>query len=205
MFYLEIDKDIFLRTLHPDDAERLFQLIEDNRERLVPWIHPSALPENRVAARKFTIECFLNSMDDRQAMRMQYRDFLQELDYYFPPLNPPLEMGIHVNAKLSGEIMIARAPEDPSMVEFGYWISREKEGQGIIIRSVSALMDYAIEHMDTERFLIGCAVENSRSRAIPERLGYQLMRIVPGGEVVGKYVYDRAIYEISSRQWRERT
>ncbi len=204
MFYLEIDKDLFVRVLHPDDSNELCALIERNRMRLRPWIDPSALPETAVAARKFTIECFLNSLNDPLAARIQYGEYFQELEFYFPPLNPPLELGIHARGDLAGEVMLARTPENPNMVEFGYWISSEKEGHGFVKRCVSALMDYAIDYMEVERFLIGCAVENRRSRAIPEGLRYRLQRIIPGGEVVGEYVYDRAIYEIFSHEWREK-
>jgi ribosomal-protein-serine acetyltransferase len=64
-------------------------------------------------------------------------------------------------------------------------------------------MDYAIDNMGIERFFIGCAADNRRSRAVPERLGYLLRARVPGGEVVGDIIYDRVIYEMLSVVWRK--
>ncbi len=58
MFNLTIDKEICLRTLHPDDAGEFFMLVERNRTRLRPWIDPGALPETAKAARIFAIEGF---------------------------------------------------------------------------------------------------------------------------------------------------
>jgi hypothetical protein len=52
-FNLKVDEEIQLRNIHPDDAEALFDLMERNRARLRPWIHPSSLPETAKAARLF--------------------------------------------------------------------------------------------------------------------------------------------------------
>lgn len=198
MFQLAVDPQITVRTLHPDDAAELFQLVERNRSRLQLWIHPGALPETLEAARRFTIECFINSLDDPEEDMTSSNDYLQELGHYHLPPNPPVEMGIRVNEKLAGEIMLSRLPETITTAEFGYWISAEWEGQGIITRCVCALMEYAIDFMGIDAFMIGCAVDNLRSRAVPERLGYRLHATIPYGEVVGNQVYDRVIYEIHS-------
>lgn len=203
MFYLAIDQEIQLRTLHPDDAETLFQLIERNRSRLRPWIPPNALPGTLSSTRKLTIESFLNSLPDPLAEQDTCHDYLQELDQYIPPLNPPMEMGIWVNQQLAGQIMLVRLQEKFTEAEIGYWIDGASEGRGIITQCVSGLMDYAIDNMGIERFLIGCASENHRSSAIPKRLGYRLLATVPDGEIVGDFIYDRSIYEMQSSAWRE--
>lgn len=203
MFYLAIDQEIQLRTLHPDDAEMLFHLVERNRSRLCPWIPPSALPGSISSARKLTIESFLNSLPDPLEEQETCLAYLQELDQYIPPLNPPLEIGIWVNEQLAGQIMLVRLQEKFTEAEIGYWIDSAREGHGIVTKSVSGLMDYAIGNMGIERFLIGCAAENHRSSAIPERLGYRLLATVPDGEIVGDHIYDRLIYEMQANAWRE--
>lgn len=201
MFQLTVDLQISVRTFHPDDSEVLFQLLERNRARLKPWIHPSALPETPSAARKFAIECYFGSLDPLTAIDTPY---FSEVRPYFPPPDPPMEMGIWVNDDLAGEVSLSRLPDSETAAEFGYWITEEKEGKGLVSRCVSALMDYAIDHMAIERFVIGCAVDNLRSRRVAERLGYRLHAIVPHGEVIGELVYDRAIYGIRSAVWRQR-
>jgi ribosomal-protein-serine acetyltransferase len=204
MFYLAIDENIQLRTLHPEDAQILFQLVERNRARLRPWIHPSALPETMPEARILTIESFFNSLANPMKAMLEYEDYFRELDHYFPLPNPPMEMGIWMNADLVGEIMLGRLQDSFGAAEFGYWIDGQREGLGIITRCVSGLMDYAIDNMGIARFVIGCAFENQRSRSIPERLGYRLLARVPGGEIVGDTVYDRVIYGLRSDDWRRR-
>ena len=55
---------------------------------------------------------------------------------------------------------------------FGYWLSPEFEGKGIVIRCVKELIEYAFYILDLNRIEISCAEDNSRSRALPEKLGF---------------------------------
>lgn len=201
MFNLAIDNEICVRTFHPDDAEELFQLLEQNRARLRPWIHPSALPETAKATRLYAIECYFNSLGD--PMEALASPYFSEVGRYFRDLDPPLEMGIWLNGNLSGEVALSRLKDSPTAAEFGYWIAQACEGRGIITRCVAALMDHAVDCMGIERFLIGCAVSNQRSRAVAERLGYRFFATVPCGEAVGEYVYDRVLYGMRSTVWRD--
>jgi ribosomal-protein-serine acetyltransferase len=203
MFNLTVDNEISLRTLHPDDAETLFNLLERNRPRLRPWVDPSALPETVQSTRKYTIECFFNSIDPMEAMN-EYYEYFRELNGYFPSSSPPKELGIWVNNSLSGVVTLSRTEDSFTAAEFGYWVTEEMEGKGIITRCVRALMEYAIDNMGIHRFIIGCAATNHRSRAVAERLGYRVYVTKPNGEVVGEFVYDRTIYGIRTSQWRER-
>ena len=201
MFQLGVDHETTLRTLHPDDAQELFDVLEQNRARLKPWIHPSALPETSKATRKYTIECYFDSLDPLEAIDTPYID---EVRPYFPPLHPSMEMGIWLRRALAGVISLGILGDSETAAEFGYWIAEAHEGRGIVTRCVTALTDYAIEHMKIERFVIGCAATNLRSRAVPERLGYHLHATVPHAEAVGAFVYDRVLYEIRSAAWQAR-
>jgi ribosomal-protein-serine acetyltransferase len=204
MFNLTVNPNIHLRTFHPDDATEIFNLVDRNRARLRPWIHPSALPETPQAARVFAIECFFNSLADPMEALTIYADYFQELDGYFRGKSPQSEMGLWVDERLVGAVSMSCLEDSPTAVEFGYWITEEHEGKGIITRCVSALMDYAMDNMDIQRFVIGCAANNQRSRAVPERLGYRLHVTQPSKEVVGEFVYDRVIYGIRASAWRGR-
>ena len=204
MFNLTVDENLHLRNIHPNDAEALFDLIERNRTRLRPWIDPSSLPETAKAARLFTVHCLFNFYGDT-ADPSELDQYYLELESYFPPLIRPIDLGIWVHDKLVGSIVMSHMKDSTTALEFGYWISGEYEGRGIITRCVSVLMDYAIDNMHIQRFVIGCAVNNQRSRAVPERLGYRLHVTKPKGEIVGEFIYDRAVYGIRSTEWLERS
>ncbi len=203
MFNLKIDEEIHLRNIHPDDAETLFNLVERNRARLRPWIDPYALPETAKAARLFTIHCLFNYYGDPIGPS-ELDQYFHELDHYFPPALRPLDLGIWFRGELVGIVSMSHLEDSATTIEFGYWITEEHEGKGIITRCISALMDYAMDNMDIHRFVIGCAANNQRSRAVPERLGYRLHVTQPNGEIVGEFVYDRVIYGIRATAWRER-
>jgi ribosomal-protein-serine acetyltransferase len=202
MFNLTVDEEIRLDNIHPDDTETLFNLIEQNRARLRPWIDPYSLPETAKATRLFTIHCLFNFYGDPTGPS-ELDHYYAEIESYFPPTNRPIDLGIWFHDELVGSIMMSRLEDSSASLEFGYWISEKYEGKGIVTRCVSTLMDYAIDEMGIQRFVIGCAANNQRSRAVPEHLGYRLHVTQPNGEVVGEFVYDRAIYGIKSAVWRE--
>ncbi len=204
MFDLKVDEELHLRNIHPDDAEALFDLIERNRVRLRPWIDPYSLPETAKAARLFAIHCLFNFYGD-PAESSELDQYYLELESYCPPQIRPIDLGVWVHDELAGSIMMSRLEDSSAALEFGYWLSEEHEGKGIITRCVGALMDHAIDNMGIQRFVIGCAANNQRSRAVPERLGYRLHVTKPNGEVVGEFIYDRAVYGIRSTVWLQQS
>lgn len=204
LFKLIVDKEISLRTFHPEDAEGLFQLLEQNRARFRPWIHPKTLHETAKATRIFTIECFFDRLEETEESLALFRQYSQDLDGHFLSPRPSLEMGIWYHGSLVGFISVQNSYDSYTAAEFGYWLAEEWVGKGIITRCVSALMDYKIANSNIERFVIQCAATNLRSRAVAERLRYRLHMMQPNGEVVGEFVYDRAIYGIRVTAWQGR-
>jgi len=201
MFNLTVDKQMSLCTFHPNDAEALFRLLEQNRARLRPWMDPSALPETAKATRIFTIARYFGSLDPLTAIHSPH---FEEVGHYFPPADPPMKMGLWVGDNLAGDVTLSLLKDSQAAAEFGYLITEQQEGKGIILRCIHSLMDYAIDKLKIERFVIGCALNNQRSRAVAERLGYHLPTTIPHGEVVGEFIYDRVVYGIGSTAWRER-
>ena len=55
----------------------------------------------------------------------------------------------------------------------GYWLGQEYNGKGIMTKSVRELIEVGHMYYALDRIEIRCAVENTRSRAIPERLGFK--------------------------------
>jgi RimJ/RimL family protein N-acetyltransferase len=57
-------------------------------------------------------------------------------------------------------------------LEIGYWIGREHEGRGLVTESTAALVKTAFELHGVRRVEIRCDTLNTRSFAIPTRLGF---------------------------------
>jgi RimJ/RimL family protein N-acetyltransferase len=56
--------------------------------------------------------------------------------------------------------------------EIGYWIRADSEGRGYVTEAVAALTRLGFEIDDLERIEIRCDPANTRSAAVPRRLGY---------------------------------
>jgi ribosomal-protein-serine acetyltransferase len=59
-------------------------------------------------------------------------------------------------------------------LEIGYWLRSSYMRTGIMTEAVNALTQYAFKELQVKRIAITCAIDNIRSRKIPERLGYTL-------------------------------
>ena len=59
-------------------------------------------------------------------------------------------------------------------VELGYWLRTDSIGQGFAFEAAKALCAAAFRHSDVARVDVLCDVENRRSAAIPQRLGFTM-------------------------------
>ncbi len=88
------------------------------------------------------------------------------------------DLRINLYDKKSAEFLgcsgFHRMKWDVPRLEIGYWVRKKYEGQGYITEAVAALTKFAFEALGAKRLEIRCDAENTRSKAIPERLGYQL-------------------------------
>lgn len=66
-------------------------------------------------------------------------------------------------------------------VEIGYWCHVAHTGKGVITRAARALTQIVLELDGIERVEIHCDEANTRSAAVPRRLGYRLDRIEDDG------------------------
>jgi len=78
--------------------------------------------------------------------------------------------------------------------EFGYWIDAHHQGRGVITRAVSALVYYLSTDRAVKRAEIRTAVNNQRSRAVAERLGFTHEGTLRSALPIGGHREDLAIY-----------
>jgi len=71
-------------------------------------------------------------------------------------------------------------------LEIGYWIVRDRWGQGLATEAAAALTRVGFTRMGVERLEIRVAPDNARSLAVPRKLGYReegrLRAVGPPGE-----------------------
>jgi ribosomal-protein-serine acetyltransferase len=75
-----------------------------------------------------------------------------------------------------------------------FWLDAAHQGQGIMTACCGAMLEHAFDTWKLNRITIECATQNSRSRAIPERLGFKLEGIAREIEWLHDHFVDHAIY-----------
>jgi ribosomal-protein-serine acetyltransferase len=138
-------------TLKPHDlqtAPALFEMIERNRDhlkRFFGWVDDTKEVKDSETFIQKSIEAF--EAKKQVPLQIWYQDhFVGLIDFH----------GISDKNKLA---------------QVGYWIDKEYEGKGIVTKACELLFKYGFEIIGLNRIEIECNVENSRSSAIPQRLG----------------------------------
>lgn len=171
MFFREIDRDIKLSLSISQYAEDLFELTDKNRDFLKQW-----LP---------WLDNVQKASDTREFIELQLLKFQQ---------GKALHITIFYRDKIAGVVGFNEIDHDNKIGYVGYWLGQEYNGKGIMTKSVKELMEIGHSYYSLNRIDIRCAVENSRSRAIPERLSFQNEGIIRHAEKVYDKYLDHVVY-----------
>lgn len=173
---LELAPGAQLRRLTMDDLDAIWRLVRAERERVgrwMPWIE------------------LTNSIEDERAWLETVTTDPSGLD----------GCGIFVEGGYVGGVGLTIGPFGIGG-EIGYWIGSEHEGRGLVTAACRALIDIGFRERGLHRITIRAGVENVRSRAIAERLGFVQEGVErEGGRGVGRY-YDLVMYGLLEREWR---
>ncbi len=169
--------DFHLRPLEEGDGEELYALVEANRGYLAEWM-PWAAEQ--------TLEgttAFLRVTERRRAENNGFEAALV------------LDGRIVGAAGFPGVDWVARA------TSIGYWLDEGHQGRGLMTSAVRALVDHAFGEWELHRVEIQAAVDNRRSRAVPERLGFVEEGIRREAERVGERYLDLVLYGMLRPAW----
>lgn len=150
--YVVRTKRLSLRCYERSDVDAVHDGILANVEPLRPWMPWIAKEPLSRIERAELLRAFRGAFD-------QGRDFVYGV------------FDLHDGAYLGGCGLHPRV--SPGALEIGYWVVRDRWGQGIATELAGALTRVGFEHMDAERIEIRVAPDNARSLAVPRRLGYR--------------------------------
>lgn len=171
----DLGEGAVLRRLTMDDLPQVWETVDAARERLEPWMP--------------WIEG-TRSIDDQ-------RRWLQSVVHDQDSLDGG---GVFVDGRYAGGAGLSWEPFRVSG-SIGYWISAEFEGRGLVTRAVRALLDVGFREVGLHRIEIKAGTGNTRSRAIPERLGFVLEGVERGGGRGARGYYDHAVYSMLEDEW----
>jgi ribosomal-protein-serine acetyltransferase len=173
---IQISDNCHLRILEEQDAEELHALVERNRDYLAEWM-PWAADQ--------TFERTLNFI--RTTVRRHAE-------------NNGFELALVLDGRIIGALGLSSVDWVSRATSIGYWLDEEHRGRGLMTRAVQALVEHAFAEMGLHRVEIRAAEENHRSRAIPERLGFEREGVLREAERVGGRYHDLVVYgKISAR------
>ncbi|HEY0545394.1 MAG TPA: GNAT family protein [Pyrinomonadaceae bacterium] len=179
MFSHRIDDELELRLIDERQTDEGYALVMSNLEHLKrwsPWLTDDFSFEQ---AQKFP-----QTNRERLAEGM---GFMMRLIY---------------QSRIAGNIGFNTIDWTNRKTELGYWLGASFEGKGIVTRACRALVDYAFDELKLNRVEINCAVENQKSRRIPERLGFKHEGILRQAEWIHDHFHDLAMYAMLASEWK---
>jgi ribosomal-protein-serine acetyltransferase len=177
-FYLS-GKSRELRELALEDADELFALVDANREHLrqwLPWLDRNTSAEDSSAFIESTLE-----------QHQAGKGFVCAV----------LERG-----RIVGTCGFHPIEAGDDLATIGYWLAADATGKGLIIKSVTVLLEHAFGPMGLRRVEIPVATGNWKSQAVCRRLGLNEGGIRPSAEdLYGVYV-DHLVFYIDADEWK---
>ncbi|MBP1157401.1 MULTISPECIES: GNAT family protein [unclassified Paenibacillus] len=180
MFKYIVDHEVQLKLLEPGDAEVMFRLTNANRSYLREWMA--------------WIDSTKSSQDSRSFIESARTRWSK---------GEGITAGILFRGELCGTIDHHALSRLNRHTSIGYWLGESYQGRGIMTRACRAMVSYAFDELGLglHRVEIRAGVDNLKSRAVPERLGFTFEGVARGGQrLYGRYI-DLAVYGILAEEW----
>jgi ribosomal-protein-serine acetyltransferase len=162
MFRLTAGPGVALKLFEPGEAEAILAVVERNREYLrqgLPW-----LGETRTAA--------------------GIAQFIDRAEAQYAGQRGP-KAGIWRDGAFVGSVGCHPIDHANRHCHIGHWIDAQNPGKGLITRCPIALLDYLFNELRLHGVTVYCGTGNTRSCAIPQRLGFTREGVMREAEWVG--------------------
>jgi ribosomal-protein-serine acetyltransferase len=176
-----VDHEITLVPRSVDDAAEMHAVVERNRDALREWL--TWIDATRTVA------------DTRRYAQFAQAQFESHVAFDF---------AIRASGAFVGSIGLHGLDWSSRSGQIGYWLAPDVRGRGLISRGVTALVTHAFAHLDVHRIEIRCVVENARSRAVPERIGFFFEGVLAEAYLLHGRFRDIALYATTATRWPER-
>jgi ribosomal-protein-serine acetyltransferase len=179
MFERKVDDEVALVLLEEQHAAALFALVDANRAYLrawLPWLDQNTQVEHTVAF----IQASLRQFAAREAFTFEIR-FRGELAGV---------AGLHHVDWLNRRTAI------------GYWVAEGHQGRGVVTRACAGMIDYAFGELGLHAVEIACAPANTRSAAVPERLGFVREATLRQRQWLYDHFVDHVVFSLLASEWK---
>lgn len=179
LFHLPVAPGIELRQMEMRDAARLFELTEENRPYLrqwLPWVDNAHSPEDT-------------------------RHFISQTIAQYEANRAPNAV-ICIAGAIAGSVGCHPIDWANRSCSLGYWLDGARQGSGIVTRCCIAMVDYLFDELNLHRVVIQCGVGNTRSCAIPRRLGFVHEGVLREAERVNDRWVDLNVWSMLAQDWK---
>jgi ribosomal-protein-serine acetyltransferase len=175
---IEIENNLRLEPINKAFSKALIQAINNNREHLSPFMPWVPNMQTEIDSENYITNCELLSS-----------------------LGKEVSFVILLNEELVGRIGLHHLDKDNKMGSIGYWLTKNAEGKGIILKSCKKLISYGFEKLQLQRIEIKAAVENSRSQQIPQKLHFKKEGILRQAELINNKFHDLILFSMLKDEW----
>ena len=168
-----------LRLVEEADAEKLFNLIDQNRLHLRSW-----LP---------WLDGNMSIDDTRMFIRHSQEQYSSKKGF---------QSAIWFENEIAGIIGYHPIDWQNRSVMIGYWLGGQFQGKGIMTAACRALVNHAFNEFKLHRVEIKCATGNTKSCAVPERLLFMKEGIIKDGEWLYDHFVDLVLYRMLADEWK---
>lgn len=181
MFVYTVDEEISLKLIEMKDASRIFQLTNRTRPYLRNWL-PWLDQTRKIGDTEAFIQHALKGLAENKSMTTM----------------------ILLNGQAVGVASYNSLDWANKIAYIGYWLGEDYQGKGIMTKAAGALTDYAFQELGMNKVEIRAAVENKRSRRIPERLGFVEEGTIRQAEWLYDHYVDHVVYGLLKDEWKKR-
>jgi ribosomal-protein-serine acetyltransferase len=173
----ELPAGYSLRAMHESDLHELHSCIERNRDELGKWLRWAQEP----------------SIESTRGHLL--RGLSAERDGH------GLRRAIAIDGVIVGDVGLD-VDHDNNAGGIGYWLDRDHRGRGLVSAAVGALVRHGFTSLALRRIEIRTDVKNRSSRAVAERLGFQLEGVLRQSYRVSERHYsDDAVYSMLASEF----
>jgi ribosomal-protein-serine acetyltransferase len=172
-----VNAETQLRLVEERHVEDYFALISRNKAYLQEWI--------AVPAYEGPVESL------KAYVKQRLLHFVEGSGYH---------LGIWYRDALVG-ILDYRLNWRGRTVELGYWLDAAMQGKGIVTAACRTMVRHAFEEHQLHKVVVSCAIDNPRSSAVAERLGFTQEGILRQADRLHDRYVDMVFYGLLKEEW----
>ena len=160
-----------LERVNSSHVRDLFRLVQDDAQylgRWLPWVDQIKRPSDT--------ETFIDEAEKGAQS------------------GSAVHYAIRYRGTVVGVVGFAQIDKLENVGALGYWLGEKWQGGGLMTRACGALVQEARLNQNIGTVEIRCGTLNSKSRAIPERLGFDVKCNIPSAEIVRSTSINHVVY-----------